>query len=149
MNSQFNLPFFQTVNDNREKSPQDAAVANDSSSSSATDNLNNNNNPVPSSGRKSRKSTPPARETPRDSPRPPAPQPESSHVHIPPFYYPLGQPPPRDEAEAIAQRIADAFNGLDGGKAYKHQMGTIAMVGFGRSGQVLGHEKKRLFLLTL
>ncbi len=53
--------------------------------------------------------------------------------HIPPFYFPMGQPPvSASESETILQQIKDAFSGIEGGKANRLQMGVVAKVRFSR-----------------
>ena len=49
--------------------------------------------------------------------------------HIPRFYFPMGQPPQSDaENEAILQRIKEAFAAVEGGKASRVQMASVAKV---------------------
>ena len=49
--------------------------------------------------------------------------------HIPRFYFPMGQPPQSDaENEAILQGIKEAFAAVEGGKASRVQMASVAKV---------------------
>ncbi|CAG5114590.1 unnamed protein product, partial [Candidula unifasciata] len=48
-----------------------------------------------------------------------------SSMHIPQFYFPSGKPATGLEVETILQKVAQVFAGLEGGKAYKQQMGAI------------------------
>lgn len=47
---------------------------------------------------------------------------------IPQFYFPLGKPQAAMDVDAVILKATTEFSKLDGGKAYKEQMGQIAKV---------------------
>ncbi|XP_067668923.1 serine/threonine-protein phosphatase 2A regulatory subunit B'' subunit beta-like isoform X1 [Haliotis asinina] len=49
-----------------------------------------------------------------------------SSANIPKFYFPMGRPPKIDNTDSVLQKVAQEFSNLEGGKAYKQQMGLIA-----------------------
>ena len=53
-------------------------------------------------------------------------------LNIPQFYFPLGRPQAGDghvSLETTLQLIKEAFNGIEGGKATRQNMGSVAKVG--------------------
>ena len=66
----------------------------------------------------------------RDLPVPRVP-PTVRSEDIPQFHFPLGKPQLSSEVEVLIQKAGVEFALLDGGKAYKQQMGQIAKVRVG------------------